>query len=76
MATKKLTTAWRILTTGRSLEGKMKLMLLIRDFYAQLAYEIDELSLKLGEVKTLEAVRSVVDTKIEENKHDTPANKG
>lgn len=68
MASQKLTAVWRILTTGRSLEAKMKLMLFIRDFYAQLATEIDELSLRLGEVKTLEALRSVVDTKIEENK--------
>ena len=68
MATKKLAAAWRILTTGRSLEAKMRLMLYIREFYAQLANDIDETSIKVGEVKTLEAVRSVVDTKIEENK--------
>jgi hypothetical protein len=68
MATKKLAAAWRIATTGRSLEAKMKLMLYIREFYAQLANDIDETSIKVGEVKTLEAVRSVVDTKIEENK--------
>lgn len=70
MATKKLAAAWRILTTGRSLEAKMKLMLYIRDFYAQLANDIDETSIKVGEVKTLEAVRSVVDTRIEETKHE------
>jgi len=44
-------------------------MLYIREFYAQLANDIDETSIKVGEVKTLEAVRSVVDTKIEETKH-------
>lgn len=71
MATKKLTAAWRILTTGRSLEAKMKLMLFIRDYYALLAHDIDELSIKVGEVKTLEAVRAVVDTKIEENKDES-----
>jgi hypothetical protein len=69
MATKKLAAAWRILTAGRSLEAKMRLMLYIREFYAQLANDIDETSIKVGEVKTLEAVRSVVDTKIEETKH-------
>ena len=68
MATKKLAAAWRIITTGRSLKAKMKLMLYIRDFYAELANDIDKTSLKAGEVKTLEAVRSLVDTKIEENK--------
>lgn len=70
MATKKLAAVWRILTTGRSLEAKMKLMLYIRDFYILLANEIDELSIKVGEVKTLEAVRSVVDTKIEEKTNE------
>lgn len=73
MASQKLTAVWRILTTGRSLKGKMKLMLFIRDFYAQLANEVDEAALKAGEVRTLEAIRSLVDNKIEEN-HDTPAN--
>jgi hypothetical protein len=75
MASQKLTAVWRILTTGRSLEAKMKLMLFIRDFYARLAQDVDETSLKLGEVRTLQALRSVVDNKIEENKNDTPANK-
>ena len=67
MATKKLTAVWRILTSGRSLEAKMKLMLFIRDFYAYLATEVDETAMKQGEVRTLQALRAVVDDKIENN---------
>jgi len=70
MGTKKLAAVWRIVTAGRSLEAKMKLMLFIRDFYAYLAQDIDETAMKQGEVRTLQALRAVVDTKIEENKHE------
>lgn len=69
MATKKLTAAWRILTSGRSLEAKMKLMLFIRDYYALLALDIDETAMKSGEVRTLQALRAIVDDKIE-NKNE------
>lgn len=67
MASQKLTAVWRILTAGRSLEAKMKLMLFIRDFYAYLATDIDETAMKQGEVRTLQALRAVVDEKIEDN---------
>lgn len=68
MGTKKLAAVIRILTTGRSLQSKMKLMLYIREFYALLAEDIDKTAIKQGEVKTLEALRAVVDQKIEKDK--------
>lgn len=71
MATKKLAAVWRILTSGRSLEAKMKLMLYIRDFYAYLANDIDETAMKQGEVRTLQALRAVVDDKIEKKDEQT-----
>lgn len=65
MGTKKLTAVWHIIKPHRSLASKMKLMLFIRDYYAQIAKGVDDQSLELGEAKTLEAVRSIVNNKIE-----------
>lgn len=69
MASKKLTAAWRILTSGRSLEAKMKLIMHVHNFYVYLTNDLEKSSSKAGEVRTLEALRSIVDSQIEETKH-------
>lgn len=69
MVAQKLTTIWKIITSGRSLEARMKLIIHVHNFYLYLTKDLEERSVKAGEVRTLEALRAIVDSKIEVNKN-------
>lgn len=65
MGTKKLSAVWRILTAKSTLEGKMKLVLFMQEFYTLLAQDLEDTARDAGELHTLQALRAITEEKLE-----------
>lgn len=56
---KKLTAAWRIITSGKSLEARMRLIIDLQMFLEHLNDELEALAVKKGQADTIRALRAV-----------------
>lgn len=65
MGTKKPTAIWKLITTGRSLEAKMRLVLFMQQFYMTLVQDLEDTATKAGELHTLQALRAITEDKID-----------
>lgn len=65
MAAKKLSAIWRIVTSKNTLEGKMRLVLFMQEFYTQLADDLEQTAIKAGQLHTLQALRAITEDKLE-----------
>lgn len=65
MGTKKLSAIWRIITAKSTLEGKMKLILFMQEFYTLLAQDLEDTARDAGELHTLQALRAITEQKLE-----------
>lgn len=55
----------KLLTTGRSLEAKMKLVLFMQRFYIYLTEDLEKHAIKEGQLHTLQALRTIVNERME-----------
>lgn len=62
---KKIIAILRIITAGRSLESKMKLVLFMQGFYIHLAQDLQDTATKKGQLHTLQALRTVVNERLD-----------
>jgi hypothetical protein len=69
MVTKKLTAIWHIITKGKTLEGKMKLLILMQNFYMDVAQDLEQTAIEAGELHTLNALRALTIEKIEDGRN-------
>lgn len=65
MGTKKLSAVWRILTAKSTLEGKMRLILFMQQFYTRLAEDLEKTAIEAGQLHTLQALRAITEDKLE-----------
>ena len=64
---KKLTAIWRIITSGYSLEDRIRLILHMQEFIDKLNDDLEVLATKKGQLQTMQALRAVAIEKLEQN---------
>jgi hypothetical protein len=65
MASKKLSAVWHIIFGRRNLEGKMRLVIAMQQFTADLVEDMEQSATKAGKLHTLQALRAITEDKIE-----------